>query len=245
MQNFLLLDSRDREGTTTQSDCQFSVRQGLFNLVAMELVSFTCPLTIYNVVAGINDKIYINDGTPYTATLTAGNYDYITICTEIDRALDATASALTFTSEYSHITFRITITGSSAFIIAAGATSVYQIIGFDNVTTSSSITQVGGNAINLSVPTYIGINLDCLGTSTISSNQYSNNTFTVFCQDVSSDIFTWNSNAYNTQKVLCTNDNIYNINVRLRTWGNVVPAFNGSDWSMLLKLHYKDDIDNV
>jgi len=132
-------------------------------------MNFTCPLTIYNVTT-LNNKLYFNDGALRTITIPSSNYDYLTICTVIEDLMNASGTALTFAALYDQTTLKITITGSGAYTLVTGASTVYKIIGFQNVTTSSATTQLGSYAINLATPSYIMIAIDGFGTNMVSSN---------------------------------------------------------------------------
>lgn len=73
-----------------------------------------------DVKASYNDSLrFTVGGTPYTATLTAGKYpsgDAFAI--ELQRAMNAAGSGLTFTATYSPATSGFTVTGSSAWAVA-------------------------------------------------------------------------------------------------------------------------------
>ncbi len=240
-QKFLLLDSRDNKnhGSST-SDCIFQLSDGNdFDKVnSVELLSFSCPLTMYN-VNSTNNTIYFNDGSAQSVVIPPSNYDIVTFVEAIIVAMES-VSALTFLVTYSYETLKLTITGSSAFSFTFGTNttnSAYNIMGFTDVDTSSSVTQISPNVINLSIPLYIMIKVDGFSHSTKSSNPYDNATFVVSTIGNNSDILTWTAGTFYPQKVYCFNDNVSTLHVSLRDYSNKVIDLNGSDWCMLLKLN--------
>lgn len=241
-EKFLLLDSRDNNNYgATSSDCMFHLGNGQdFNEVnSVELLSFNCPLTMYNVNSS-NNTIYFNDGSARSVVLPPSNYDVYALIAAIKVAMES-VSALTFTVTYSDQTLKITVTGSLAFSFTFGTNTSYsasKIIGFNNANTSSSVTQTGNNAINLSIPLYIMIKVDGFSSSIKSSNPYDNATFVVSTVGNNSDILTWTPGSFYQQRVLSFNDNVSDLRVVLRDYNNTQIDLNGGHWSMLLRLIY-------
>lgn len=240
---YLLLDSRDQKfPNTPTNDCFFYFQYGGIKAAkSIELLTFSLPMTFYNVNEN-NNKIYFNDGTDKIATLTPGNYDITDFLAELKTEMDS-VSTITFTPTYSNISMKITITGDSAFTLTFGTNttnSSSKILGFPDVDTSSSVTQVGTNTINLSVPLYINICIDGFSSSIKSSNHFDNATFCCHTFGNGSDVFTWNSSNSYEQIIPCTDDNIQSIHVIIKDYNNQLLELNGGNWSMLLKINYVD-----
>jgi len=188
-------------------------------------------------VNALTNKFYFNDGTSdLVITLANSNYDIDGLIYALQTALNAAGSALTFTVTYSNETLKTTITGSGSFTISAGVNSVYTLLGFVAPATGTAL--VGTNAINLSAPTYIILNIDGFSTGAISTNDYDHGSFVCFAENNGSDILTFNAGKYNLQKIYSTNDNIQNLHVRLSTYGGASVDLNGLHWSALLRLNY-------
>lgn len=64
-------------------------------------------------VTASNNKVYINDGSDKTITLTAGNYTYSTLAGHVQTQLNASSSNWTCVYDYSGGTFKFTINRSS------------------------------------------------------------------------------------------------------------------------------------
>lgn len=65
------------------------------------LMDFTCPKSYYNVPAGFNSMTLTENGVSATVSITAGNYNRITLATALKTALDAASpNGVTYTIAY-------------------------------------------------------------------------------------------------------------------------------------------------
>ncbi len=129
-----------------------------------ELTNFTLINSLYNVVAGENDKIYFThtvDGI-LVATLTPGNYTSTTLVVEIAAQMDA-ASTANYTVAYSANTGKITFTPSSStfgFTFATNTTATARyLLGKDAVDDVAASSIVSENVIDLKLHDFIAIKI--------------------------------------------------------------------------------------
>lgn len=115
---YLLVDSRDRISGTS-SNYRIQMDTALDRVKQVKLCGLVLPLTNY-IIDEYNQNIYFSDGTSYTAVMTPGVYDYISILAEIKRAMEATAYAGTITATYSDSALKFTIAGTVNFALQFG-----------------------------------------------------------------------------------------------------------------------------
>src|SRR5688572_29079910 len=109
--HILILDSRDRLNPTVSNtnDCRLFVKPAVSGFTKVELLSFSLPLTQYN-VDNTNNQVYFNvGGSDYTATITEGSYNVCTLTAELKRVLDLVSSA-SFDIWYDSGLFRLVFT---------------------------------------------------------------------------------------------------------------------------------------
>jgi len=90
----LLIDSRDRvnPSLTNTNDCRLYVKPAITGFTKVELLSFSMPLTSYN-VDSTNNQVYFNvGGSDYTASITEGSYNVCTLKAELKRTMDLVSS---------------------------------------------------------------------------------------------------------------------------------------------------------
>src|SRR4051812_8890040 len=118
MSKQVLIRSSDRQAAsaTTSDSFQLNLRENLLNRYKICSVSFTN--VVYNITTSNNTFYYSQASVNNTATLTPGYYDITSIGSALVAALTASSPTGTFTSSYSVVTGRFTLTNSStAFII--------------------------------------------------------------------------------------------------------------------------------
>lgn len=83
-------------------------------------------------ITSSNCKIYINDGTDKTVTLTTGDYTYSTLATHIQTQLNASSSSWTCTYDFAGGTFKFTIahTGSATLRFTQTTDAAWDTLGF-------------------------------------------------------------------------------------------------------------------
>lgn len=107
-----------------------------------------------------NNKIYINDGTDRTITLTSANYTYATLASHIQTQLNASSSNWTCT--YSTTTFKFTIgrsSGTSTLRFATTTTAAWDTLGYTYLVDTSAGTGLVANEIRCHTAEYIDIDL--------------------------------------------------------------------------------------
>ncbi len=79
-----------------------------------------------------NQKLYINDGSDKTATITTGTYIYSTLATAVAAALNAVSSSWTCTYDFSGGTFKFTIgrTGTKTLRLTQTTNAAWDMLGF-------------------------------------------------------------------------------------------------------------------
>lgn len=88
-------------------------------------------------IATTNGKIYINDGSDKTITLTNGNYTYTTLAAHIQTQLNASSTLWTCTYSSSTYKFTIAHTGSAVLRLSVTTDAAWSTIGY---TTSVNLT---------------------------------------------------------------------------------------------------------
>ena len=137
------------------------VKPSVGGFTKCELLSFSMPLTSYN-VDSTNNQIYFNvGGTDYTTSITVGSYNVCTLTPELKRVMDL-VSGESFDIWYDSALFRLVFTISTAadFSFTWGTNTpntAAEILGFLNSNTSVAQTITSTNAINLSLPLYFYI----------------------------------------------------------------------------------------
>ena len=168
----LYIDSRFRD-TDLYSIEEFTIdfKQKYSNVTAIELQNVNMTNSFYNIDSD-NNKLYFDDisTTARTATLNSSFYDTTTILTEIDRAMDATASSDTYTSSYDSLTGKITIAvdtgGVETYILNTATTdsAIWDTIGYtEGSDVSAGTTHVANNVLDLENPRYIDVRSRKLG----------------------------------------------------------------------------------
>lgn len=237
----ILIDSRDRQFESETGNCKFHLPIGLNGVRSIDLLSANIPLTMYNVNAN-NNIIYFDDGTPLTATIPVGNYDVFDLVSTIEAQLNASPSALIFVVTYSLITMKLTITGSAPFSFTFSnlLNSMAPVLGFNNVDYPINAIQIATNVVNLSVPIYLKIVINELGSMTKSTNSFDNATFVIFTNKNNSEVQAYNNMRNYRQRIRIINDNIQNLTIKITDYNNKLIDLNGSHWSMLLGLNYSE-----
>ena len=235
---YLLLDSRDRLTTSpSTSDCTFQLQPALNSCIQVDLVSFSLPNSQYNVNAS-NNIIYFNDGSNKQASLPIGNTDLSTLLTNIKTAMQS-VSGFTYTVTYTlQEKIQITATGNFFMRFSVTTNSASSILGFNNINTTLSTSQLAPNVVNLSLPLYIYIIVDEFSSITKSTNNFDNSTFTVFSNVNGGDVLCFTEASFYPQTAQLTDSNIQTIHIQLQTYNNTPLDLNGSNWAMLLRIHY-------
>jgi len=181
----IYLDSLD---ATTSNDSDytsqdwplFQLNTPIPNLGGMKVIEVQIPFSFY-IINSTNNEFQLTVGaSTYNVILAVGNYNSTTLTTELQAALNAAGSALTFTVVFSGMnsspnTGKFTVTATGAFTLQFGAnTSDPGIfnprfwLGFNGGTISSTSvsgtqTVVAPNVANIAGPNYLYLNSRALG----------------------------------------------------------------------------------
>lgn len=240
--HILLLDSRDRiNPTTTESNnCTLRIEPAVGGFDKIELLNFTIPNIQYN-IDSTNNLIYFDDGSALTAALTSGAYNYISLPIEIKTQLEA-VSGNTFSVTYDENTYKITIAISAGtFSLTFGTNttnSAAGILGFQVVDTAAASSHTSYNSINLSLPPYFYIQIPQLGVHVRSSLNGDWATFVINTSGNSGDIESFS--MFNRYQLLESfqHSSLGTINVVIKNRGGALLDVRGTEWIMILKLHY-------
>jgi hypothetical protein len=242
--HILLLDSRDRINplVTESNNCTLRIDPAVGGFNKVELLSFNVPNIQFN-VDSTNNLIYFDDGAPLTATLTPGAYNYISLPVEVKAQLEA-VSANTFTVTYDENTFKLNI-GISAgiFSLTFGTNttnSAALILGFRAVDTVAASSQTSYNSINLSLPPYFYVHSPELGIHVRSTKSGDFGTFIINTSGNSGDITQFNMFSNYQLLEAFQHSSLSTVNVTLKNRGGTLLDVRGTEWSMILKLHYPD-----
>ncbi len=241
---FLVLDSIDRLDTSKSStECDFQLFPGMIGCHGVELLSLVMPMTQYNINSS-NNVIYFNDGGNQTATMPVGNYTATTFVPMLETTLNS-VSGIGFVVTYSDTTMMFTITAGSNWFYTFGTNqtnSANYILGADPVNTSPALSVTGPNAINLSLPLYFYVSVNEFQTNVKSTNNFDNASF-VFVNPVNSgDVLVFDRNTQYKQVVNITESNIQTLSVRFTNHNNQTLNINNSNWVMVLRLIYDDNL---
>lgn len=150
--DLLLLRSKDRVSGGVSNNFKLNLQENLSG--TYEFASFNMFNSLYNVVAGENDKLYVEhsvDGNN-TLTLTPGLYSFSELDAELTTQLDS-ISAVTYTITFDTKTGKYTFTPSSGnfgfkFSTNTVATCRF-LIGKNSIDDVLGATQVSDNVANL------------------------------------------------------------------------------------------------
>jgi len=240
MQNpkYFLIDSRDRISGNS-SNFQIQIQPGIKDVKRVKLCGLSLPLTNY-IIDSSNQNIYFKSDSSFTAVLSPGIYDYVTLCDEIKRAMEATGYTGTITAYYSPVTLKFIITGTVAFMFEWGTyttNSASYILGFNNGDTALGLTQYSTNVPQLSIPPYFYINIDAFP-SLCRSSKGDNATFVIFSQYNSGFLNFHFDKTHYSLEIDGSIAPIQYFNVNLKSRGDYPMNLNNCDWQMLLEFCY-------
>lgn len=238
-EKYLLIDSRDRTAASASTcEAYFELSPAMNNCQKIELMSFSVPNTQNNVTQ-TNNTIYFNDGINRNVSIPVGNIDLPTLLTSIKSALES-VSALTYTVTYTlSQKIQIVATGNFRFMFGTNTIgSAAAIMGFNNVDTVLSPFQLAPNVVNLSLPLYFYVCVDEFSTTTKSSNNFDNASFTILNNANGGDVVTFTETSFYPQEARVTDNNIQTLHVQLKNYNNQIMDLQGSNWCMLLRIYY-------
>jgi hypothetical protein len=157
--NYFYIQSKDRLPGETSSDFRV-INQTFGNCSAFELSLVQIPYTFYPINSNNNTLIFNpNASGNVTAVIPQGSYTATSFISALQTAMNAVSGGPTYTAAISLTTGQLTITqGTGNFVIVNSKSTIYPIIGYSNVDTSSANAQTSPYPVNLSGTDYIDIN---------------------------------------------------------------------------------------
>lgn len=242
----LLIDSRDRVNplTSNTNDCRLYVKPAIKDFTKVELLSFSMPVTQYN-VDSTNNQIYFDvGGSDYTASITEGSYTICTITAELKRVMDL-ASSENFDIWYDEALFRLVFTiGTGTFSFTWGtntSNTAAGLLGFLNSDSTPAQTITSDHAINLSLPLYFYVDIPQFGIHCRSTNENDYATFVVSSLQNSAGINVFNMFSNYQLLERSGNTTLNAIDVRIKERGNKLVDLQNSEWAMLLRFWYPEN----
>lgn len=237
----LVLNSLDRSNGESHSFI-LQLPRSYNNIIAIELQSVSMPTSFYNIKSGFNNTIVFNDGTDRTVTLNPGNYSASAIATEIQTKLNASASSLTFTVSFSSNTMKMTIAADGAFVLKfTNSQSCWRELGFTNTDTSSATSHTGTNVISLDRPHHIYIHVAELDSRIETSSSSFFPHFVLNINSNAGDLSFYHSLSSFSQTIYMNRTSLHNLNITLTDEDGNDIDLNGSEWSMIWRLHFKQN----
>lgn len=116
-EEYLIIDSRARNQDLypETNDYQVELANEYRDILEIELLSANIPKSAYNINASNNTIHFDVGGTEYTASVSSGNYNITDLLSELETAMNASGSGVTFTLTEDTRTNKITISGTGAF----------------------------------------------------------------------------------------------------------------------------------
>lgn len=237
--DYLYISSNDRiRQTETSSNFTVHLNHPIENKHSISLSHFSVLNTMYNVTS-LNNRISVHySGNDYHAMITEGAYNISTLTSALKTALDNNGSTVTYTVTYDSTTFKLTISGDSAFSLLFGSESnqINQLLGFPAEDTSSSTSHVGSYAVDLHSP-ILFIRINQLGTQYNASNRNDRMTFVVPVQVNSGDAIIYNEKISFDQKRDLHGRALSELHIQIVDKNNKVIDLHGAEVTMIFTLN--------
>jgi hypothetical protein len=210
----------------------------------VELLSFSMPLTQYNIDSTNNQVYFSVDGDDFTAEITPGSYNVCTLCSELKRIMNLVSTHIFdiwYDSGLLKLVFTILSFADFAFTFGTNTdNSAAHILGFLESDSVSAATILSDNAINLSLPLYFYIDIPQIGIHVRSTNENDFATFIVSSMQNSGGINVFN--MFSSYQLLeqFGHSSLSAIDIRIKERGNKLVDLQNADWQMVLRLFYKE-----
>jgi len=226
----IVINSKDRLfGNSSSFEVQFA--QSLVNVKSLKLLSASIPNSSYN-INSTNNIIYVN-GNPVGIPI--GSYNTSNLPSTIQTALNGAGLGIIFTVTYSDTTLKLTISGSVAFSITAGANSINDLIGFLPAGPLLSIT--GTDILDLSGEQYYYLIIDVFNNNIKSSNIKDYGAYVIPSSVSSGGISQFRMNT-DYPAIETTTSNINKMNIAIKTYNGRYVDFNGADIVLIFEINY-------
>ena len=148
----------------------------------------------------------------------------------------------TYTVSYDKITMKLTISSTGSYILsfASSISTIWNMLGYNNVNTISNISHTSDNIIDLISVKYIQIvipEIGIIGRSTNTNNEY---TFLVPVNEDKASIIQFNeNNTFNQiQYNIHNKKDIQNLHIIIKDQDNNILDLNNSDTYLLIECNY-------
>ena len=239
IKNLLISSANKNYGTST--NYYITLDEPLYNIQSVKLLHTRIPVSWYNITSA-NNIILFNEGSGnLIATLTKGNYNITELIIEIKNKMDL-IGVNTYTVSYDKITMKLTISSTGSYILsfASSISTIWNMLGYNNVNTISNISHTSDNIIDLISVKYIQIvipEIGIIGRSTNTNNEY---TFLVPVNEDKASIIQFNeNNTFNQiQYNIHNKKDIQNLHIIIKDQDNNILDLNNSDTYLLIECNY-------
>ena len=242
--DYIHVNSKDRTASSNSStDFEVLLSQAL-EFDEIQLNTLQMPYTYYN-VNSTNDLLVINwNGANHNLTVTNGNYSLNELQTELNSLVQTINSSITVTLDTNlwMFTFNFASANPSTGSLILSQSTINRLIGFNTNTDTSASSYITSTVPAMFLDqSFLFISITTIGnnvTSTTASNSYS---FYVPITVNGGDLLTYTSNLDLDNKFkVSTKTKYFSFRIRVYdTFGNILDI-NNSDWSMILKVFYKN-----
>lgn len=237
----LVFNSRQKSSGTNQN--------ANYNLINMggigkspsstyEMLSYHSVNQVYTVEAGVNDKVYFDEGAGLlTATLSPGSYTETSLLVELIAKMDALSGNSYATSSFSSVTGKYTFTlgaGTFQFLFTSNTSdSARRLLGMNEFDDVLAASHVSDNVVDLKLHSNIFITIPQEGSKNVTLLDGSEFTLmiplnTAFGQDIH------HRKQEHYQQLMIFTSNISNIDIELYTQDGV-PLKNTPDYTLILR----------
>jgi len=200
-------DSKKVQQKSTDSDFVVSLPtlEARSDNPKLHIDNLILEFSYYNVNDNNNTFVVNHTSTDYDITLDNGNYNSVSIITELNSKLDA-ATGLTWNCSYDSDNGKITYVNTTTEFTLTTNNYNYQYLGFNKSTTksSSSFTLSADNVNNLAGTRYIDITSQLRGDVSESGNNYSQILARIPCDSVGA----FNTIFFN-KSYICASEMVY------------------------------------
>jgi len=240
--DLIVIESKNRS-SGSPNDFKITLSENLTNGNYL-LTSFSMSNNLYNVVAGENDKLYVEhsvDGNN-TLTLTPGKYSSSTLLTELKTQLDS-ISAVVYTITYSATTGKYTFTpdsGNFGFKFSTNTTASCRfLIGKNAVDDVLGASQVSDNPIDLKLHDIIAIKIlqDNNSHGTLSGGTEFSVLIPLDSSVAFGDTIHYKTNV-NFQQSFAFSSAVNTLDIELYAGDGDLLPINGTEWCMSMKKQF-------
>ena len=233
-----IISSSDRSASSSSSSdftvpISIVIPKGTYSLEYVLL-----PNGVYN-VNSTNNKIYFNDGSNKTATITSGFYTTSSLPTAVKTAMDtASGGTQTYTITINPDTQVMTIasTGNTSLKFGTNTTnSSASILGFSNTDTTASGSNVGNYIVNLNRQNFYKVNINSISNNYHSGTQNVNSTFVIPITSNPQEVISYAPEESFSQHITFEN-NVKELRVVVTDESSNTINLNGVEWFFIIKM---------